>query len=69
MLQGATSDTYTPKAGDVGGTPDRQRRSYFDLANDPDAPTTDEEDSGLTAMEESDNPVDGGHPEQGRRCS
>ena len=35
-IAGATSDTYTPKAGDVGGTL-TATASYFDLANAPDA--------------------------------
>ena len=35
-IAGATSDTYTPKAGDVGETL-TATASYFDLANDPDA--------------------------------
>ena len=45
-IAGATSDTYTPKAGDVGGTL-TATASYFDGQSAPDADTADKK----TAME------------------
>ena len=48
-IPGATSDTYTPKMGDVGGTLTATAR-YFDGQNDPDAGATGKKTAGFTAV-------------------
>ena len=57
-IAGATSDTYTPKAGDVGGML-TATASYFDGQKPPDDTTK------KTAMKVADKVVAAGHPEQG----
>ena len=48
-MKSATSDTYTPKAGDVGGTL-TVTASYFDGESAPDADATDKTVTAVTAV-------------------